>query len=401
MQSSLVVLTILLVCLSGSVKAKIWLHPDTGLNLYQFIAKYGYYYENYTVETKDNYILNTVRIPRARNENGNSTSKKPAVLLLHGIWSNPQDFIIKGDSSLGFLLAEQGFDVFLMASRGNTYSTGHLTLSTDSVKYWNFSFHEIGYYDIPANIDLISNLNGNSNISFIGHSQGGTAFVSLAATRPEYRARISVAHLFAPVVYMDYSRLPLFSALKSVHEDLENLLTSLQLNKGILTYSPLVLPLAIMFCNVNVSTVHACVDLLGLVGPNPNQLDPAMLTVMATNNPAGGSFKQVFHYLQVAKSSKFKLYDYRSDNTLMYSTSQAPFYNLSSIDDIPIYIWYGINDYFSGVLDFKRLIREIPSAISKVVTSPLWNHIDFVFANKGKFYVYDEVINILKDTYDI
>ncbi|XP_066246257.1 lipase 3-like [Euwallacea similis] len=402
MHSPLVVaLTILLICRFGDVKATIWLDPDTGLNLYQFIAKYGYYYENYTVVTNDNYILNTVRIPRGRNESSTSNSTKPAVLLLHGIWSHPADFIIMGDRSIGFLLAEQGFDVFLMACRGNTYSPGHLNFSTDSVEYWNFSWHEIGYYDIPANMDLITNVTGNVNMSFIGHSQGGTAFVVLAVTRPNYRARISVSHLFAPVVYMDYCRLPFFSYFKIVKENLEDLLTDMHLNKGILTYNPLVLPLAILFCNINAPTKYLCIELHGITGPDPNQLNATKLTVIATNTPAGGSFKEVFHYLQVAKSSTFSLYDYRSHNFLRYNHSEPPFYNLSSIDDIPIYIWYGANDYFSGTLDFIRLGNEIPSAKLKPVASILWNHMDFVFAIQGKEYVYDEVISNLRNVVGI
>lgn len=115
-------------------------------------------------------------------------------------------------------MVENGFDVYLMASRGNTYSTKHVSLSTDSVAYWNFSWHEVGYYDIPANIDLITNITGNQNISYIGHSQGGTAFLVFAATRPEYSKRVSVAHLMAPVVYMDNARLPISFFVENVDQ---------------------------------------------------------------------------------------------------------------------------------------------------------------------------------------
>lgn len=187
--------------------------------------------------TDDGYILNTVRIPYPKGKNASTTSDnttKPAVLLLHGIWSNPEDLIISGktikfyshnsktsfpgDKSIGFLLVENGFEIYLMASRGNTYSTEHVSLSTDSVAYWNFSWHEVGYYDIPANIDLITNITGNQNISFVGHSQGSTAFVVLAATRPEYAARVSAAHLMAPVVYMNHTRLPISFLVENVDQ---------------------------------------------------------------------------------------------------------------------------------------------------------------------------------------
>ncbi|XP_066152576.1 lipase 3-like [Euwallacea fornicatus] len=396
------VLVSFLICGFYHITAETWLDPDTGLNLYQFIDNHGYYYENYSIVTEDNYILNTVRIPRGKNENTSTNTTKPATLLLHGILSNPEDLIILGDSSIGFLLAEHGFDVYLMASRGNTYSVGHKTLSRDSVAYWNFSWHEVGYYDIPANMDLITNLTGNVNISFIGHSQGGTAFVALAATRPEYRIRISAAHLFAPVVYMKYARLPFFDLIKKNNEILQDVLTDLKLNKGVLSYNPFLLPIAILFCSRDAPTLRLCVDLLGqLCGPDPIQINSSLITVLSTNDPAGASFNQFFHFLQIARTNEFRLFDYRSNNFAVYNQSKPPFYDLSSVRNIPIYVWYGYNDYFAGVQDYQRLIKELPCAISKLVNYSLWSHIDFFFGIEAQKYVYSEVISNLQDVFGL
>lgn len=225
--------TIFMICFTRSA---LYIVKLTCFFQYEFIENHGYHYINYTITTEDGYILNTVRIPCPKNKYCDKTVKKPAVLLLHGIWSNPEDlilngnkksiksghiitssFLLTGNTSIGFLLVENGFDVFLMASRGNTYSTNHVKFNTNSKEYWNFSWHEVGYYDIPANMDLIRNETKNQNISFIGHSQGGTAFLVTAATRPDYSKRITVAHLFAPVVYMTHTRLPIKLLIKNVY----------------------------------------------------------------------------------------------------------------------------------------------------------------------------------------
>lgn len=39
---------------------------------------------------------------------------------------------------VAFLLADQGYDVWLGNARGNTYSKGHIRLPLDSAQYWNF-----------------------------------------------------------------------------------------------------------------------------------------------------------------------------------------------------------------------------------------------------------------------
>ncbi|KAL1489302.1 hypothetical protein ABEB36_014225 [Hypothenemus hampei] len=363
---------------------------------FQFLEKHNYtYYENHTIITPDKYILTTVRIPRGLNESSSNTTKKHPVILLHGIWSNPQDLILMGPNSIGFLLVESGFDVYLMASRGNTYSTAHEYFSTDSVEYWDFGFDEVGRYDIPCNIDYVKNLTGNSNVSFIGHSQGGTSFVTFAATRPEYLKSITSAHLFAPVVYMDYSRLPFFSVIKNNQMTLEAVVTNLGLNKGVFTYNPIITVLGMIFCNIESPLIEICASLLGIQGPDPDQLNRTKITVMATNDPAGGSFKQLIHYLQVAQSGKFREYNYYNQNQKIYQQEEPPLYNLTAINGTLLHIWYGENDFFTGEKDYKKLISEIPCAIAKKVENELWNHIDFAFAIESYKYVYRHVLDEL------
>lgn len=53
------------------------------------------------------------------------------------------------------MLVERGYDVWLLNVRGNKYSCYHRTLDNLSYDYWNFSFHEMGYYDLPTSIENI------------------------------------------------------------------------------------------------------------------------------------------------------------------------------------------------------------------------------------------------------
>ena len=40
--------------------------------------------------------------------------------------------------SLGYILADEGYDVWLGNARGNAYSRAHVNLTTKNSKYWKF-----------------------------------------------------------------------------------------------------------------------------------------------------------------------------------------------------------------------------------------------------------------------
>lgn len=109
-----------------------------------------------------------------------------------------------------FLLADRGYDVWLGNARGNVYSRNHVSLSPEDSKFWDFSWHEIGYYDIPAMIDYILKTTGQKKLIYIGHSQGTTVFYVMCIMRPEYNDKISVMFSLAPSAYMSHMKSPLF-----------------------------------------------------------------------------------------------------------------------------------------------------------------------------------------------
>jgi hypothetical protein len=61
------------------------------------------------------------------------------------------EWIINGEDSMAFFLADKGFDVWINNSRGNRYSKNHVYLEADKdPEYWDFSFEDMGKYDLPA-----------------------------------------------------------------------------------------------------------------------------------------------------------------------------------------------------------------------------------------------------------
>lgn len=98
-------------------------------------------------------------------------------------------------------------------ARGNTYSRHHASIKPTQSSFWQFSWHEIGYYDLPAMIDYILKETGVANIQYIGFSQGTTAFWVMASMRPEYNNKISAMHALAPIAFISHIRSPLIKTL--------------------------------------------------------------------------------------------------------------------------------------------------------------------------------------------
>lgn len=78
----------------------------------------------------------------------------------------------------------------------------HKTLKVNTRKFWTFSWHEIGVYDLPAMIDYIIEATKKEKIYYIAHSQGTTVLTVLLCMLPEYNDKIIHAHLMAPAVFM-------------------------------------------------------------------------------------------------------------------------------------------------------------------------------------------------------
>ncbi len=102
---------------------------------------------------------------------------------------------------VAYVLADAGYDVWMGNARGNKYSRRHTSLSPDGLfnsKFWNFDWHEMGIYDMPASIDYVLETTGVETLFYIGHSMGTTLFWVLNAERPEYNVKFRAVFALAP-----------------------------------------------------------------------------------------------------------------------------------------------------------------------------------------------------------
>lgn len=95
--------------------------------------------------------------------------------MIHGLIDSSDSWLVNGrENSIGFILADAGYDVWMANTRGNKYSDKHTTLdpNKDSIYWENALTFDAAKYDIPSFIEYIKNISGVKNMTVVGHSQG-------------------------------------------------------------------------------------------------------------------------------------------------------------------------------------------------------------------------------------
>ncbi|XP_023955273.2 lipase 3-like [Bicyclus anynana] len=368
---------------------------DASLDTFTLVRKYGYPCEIHRVYTEDKYVLELHRIPYGKHNT--SREHRPVVFLQHGLLSTSAEWVLMGtDKGLGYILAEAGYDVWMGNARGNTYSRRHISIKPSSSSFWKFSWHEIGYYDIPAMIDYVLKETGVPSLQYVAFSQGTTAFWVMTSTRPEYNDKVRAMQALAPVAYVGNIRSPLIRAIAPFTNSLEKIMRLIGTNE-FMANGWINEIAGQKLCLEEAVTQSLCANILFLLcGYNAQQLNRTMLPVVLGHTPAGASTRQMIHFGQLYNSKKFTRFNHGwFVNKRTYGRFTPPAYNLSAITT-PIFLHYGDNDWLSTPDDVNYLLREIKSVIGKFrVPHPKFNHLDFIFAIDAKQLIYDRIIKIM------
>uniref|UniRef100_A0A0D9XBG1 Partial AB-hydrolase lipase domain-containing protein n=1 Tax=Leersia perrieri TaxID=77586 RepID=A0A0D9XBG1_9ORYZ len=174
--------------------------PRAGGLCEQLLLPLRYPCTEHTVETKDGFLLSLQHIPYGKNKANDSTG--PPVFLQHGLFQGGDTWFINSpEQSLGYILADNGFDVWIGNVRGTRWSKGHTTFSVHDKLFWDWSWQELAEYDLLAMLGYVYTVT-QSKILYVGHSQG-TIMGLAALTMPEIVKMISSAALLCPISYLD------------------------------------------------------------------------------------------------------------------------------------------------------------------------------------------------------
>ncbi|XP_077293219.1 lipase 1-like isoform X2 [Arctopsyche grandis] len=347
----------------------------------------------YLVESPDGYRIKIFRI------NGDHFDpEKLPVLMVHGLAGSAEDFVRMGPKrSLAFLMADEGYDVWLGNLRGNTY-TSHISLKKSSTKFWNFSYDEHGKYDAPLMIEKVLEETDSPKLHYIGFSMGTTTYFVACHRRPDVAAKIASFTGLAPV-----------TSLNSMMKEISTLAYSMNVPKMLraLNIDPVSVPkdiqyiLASEFCTPTDAKKDNCYTKMSFpfVGEDYEQVDwNKTSTIIARLQPV--SLKQLDHYAQMALTGAFREYDWGTEENMKKYGYPSPIQYDLTANIAPTMLFYAENDPLADPVGAVRLTRMLKTKNQRVIRKRMaydkFNHLDFVYAKDVHTLLNYDVIKMIK-----
>ncbi|PNW80408.1 hypothetical protein CHLRE_07g316526v5 [Chlamydomonas reinhardtii] len=146
---------------------------------------------------------------------------RPPVLLHHGFPLSANAWLaLPREEGLPYLLADRGYDVWILSERGSTHSLSHDSLSPNSKEFWRYTADDMALHDLPALADHVRAATGAPRIATLSWSAGGTMTFMYGSEAPAAAAERFCAHVaLAPVVFPQRLRTPLFAGLSGSGAD--------------------------------------------------------------------------------------------------------------------------------------------------------------------------------------
>ncbi|XP_053624714.1 lipase 3-like [Plodia interpunctella] len=348
--------------------------PTTLLSTPQLAALHGKKVESHVISTKDGYLLTLHRIVLDQSlDTFNNT-----VLLHHGLLGSSADWILLGaNRSLPYILSNYGYDVWMINTRGNYYSRGHIEMKVDCAEYWSFSFHEMGVYDLRATVEYIRKIKNNTEkINFIGHSMGASAFLVLVSTLPMYNEYFRIAIFIAPLVYLNNIKGPLkmtttiFSEIKD-----GEFFSQRKIPKDVASH----------FCEgLNIFCSNPLFFLSGL--PSHKDWNDSFISTLIYHIPAGGSTNTIKHYQQMAASGRFHRF---GDMFAEYPLSEVT---------VPIAMLSSTDDWIATAPDVLKLFYTIMTPVDNyVIHGRNISHTEFLWGPRADTVVFPRLLEYMKN----
>ncbi|XP_070608432.1 lipase member M-like [Erythrolamprus reginae] len=368
-----------------------YLNPEHLMNISEIIQYWGYPSEEYEILTSDGYYLKVNRIPNGINS-PEKTEPKPVVILVSGVVTEGRSWLLNLPSnSLGFVLADAGYDVWLLNNRGTSWSRRHQNLTIDQEEFWNFSFHEMGIYDIPAAINFILNKTKQDSLYYIGHSQGASIGLITFSAFPQLAQKTKLLMCLAPPSTLEDFK----GMIKYILQLPYKIKRYLWGSKDFTFLSNKEKNIIANLCSYP-GLNNICIQILfSVTGFNENNINVSRADLFFGIFPDVTSMKTIFHWTQIFESNEFKHFDYGNQNKAIYNMTKPPFYKIEDVT-VPTAIWNGGNDFVVNPENINHLIPRLTNLVFHKYI-PRWQHTDFIWGLDIPKQLHKDIFHLMQN----
>lgn len=371
---------------------------ENHLKKFKTLLPDGIMFEEHEVITEDGYILSLFRFLSKKNEG--KILKRP-VLYIGGHLDSAESLFFLGENSPGNYFLENGFDLWGANKRGSKYSQKtHVNPNIKYKEYWDFSFQEVGRYDVKAFYDYILKFTKSKKLNVLGQSMGGLEYIVAAADDEignwiqEHSNKVV---LQAPNILMQYQ-----TDIKMKFVGNYIVTFGQQLWDFLGEYSSPVIPFP-EFLSVPLIKFWIYDErYIQHIFPGGNLRNDwdclECLKVLLYHYDSGTSMRQFYHIFQHQRTSTDdrQLYKYdfgEKENWERYNQATPPAYDFSRIRNELIILGSTFDQIspLEGLIEFDK----ITGANIKLIVKENWSHLAFIIPKfPGElFKIYDETFN--------
>ncbi|KAK5709999.1 cholesterol esterase [Elasticomyces elasticus] len=343
---------------------------------------FGYYAEEHIVQTGDGYLLGVHRLGWRKGEEDSRVNAGPG--------SIPKESGVFTSRTTHEFRVEQGYDVWLGNNRGNKYSKKSLHSTPTSPEFWNFSMDQFAFHDIPDSIDYILSTTGQSNLSYIGFSQGTAQAFATLSIHPTLNAKINVFVALAPALAPPGLASGIVASLCKSNPSILFLAFGRRAILGSATMWQ-----ALLYPGIFAWFIDKC--LLYLFNWKTLNITAHQKLAAYPHLYSFTSTKSVVHWFQIIRNGTFQMYDDEVSTPLAvgngsqyYKVAKFPTRNIKTL----IVLVYGGSD---SLVDIKLMLKELPRhTVAKEIKK--YEHLDLLWASDVDELVFPHVLEAL-DSY--
>lgn len=393
------------------------------------ITRSGYKYKTYDAVADDGYITIVTHLinPRADHR----FLRQPPVLVEHGGTIDPTAYLIGSsiqhhpepwprrlqdgpitswNRSLAFVLANNGFDVWLAETRGSNdenkrriksktaqsivfgrnqgknLTVGEQLKELERKDYWDFSQDDIIAHELKSHIDLVLRETGSKRLNLMTFSLSTPTSLAFFSIRPDYVPKIQGYVSMSPIVSGQ-------GVNKLIKFIMEGVCPVLPAKMGTMLVSDLLFtqPIREIILALSKSPAFRYTGVKGFVtlimGPSAKYQTLLDLNVMG-HMLRQLSFKEAQQLCQQMKANKLQKYDYGPlKNRLVYGQRDPPVYDLSNLGLEDWIIVAGANDKLAPIEVMDHLVKIVNPKPSARLIAPGLNHLDMIAGLENDIYV--------------